>query len=74
MHIGHSLNIKYEMGPAGSRMTLTETKFEKDLGVYTANDLKPAAQCDQAAAKATIEGGADDIFQRLRCNRFSAGV
>ena len=43
------------MGPAGSRVTPTETNIEKDLGVSTANDLNPAVQCEQAAAKARRE-------------------
>ena len=51
-HVCHSLNINNEMGPAGGRVTLSETNIAKDLGVYTANDLKPAVQCEQAAAKA----------------------
>ena len=50
MHIGHSLNLGYATGLAGSRVTLYETKVEKDLGVYSANDLKPTVQCEQAAA------------------------
>ena len=39
------------MGPTGSRVTHTETNIEKDLGVSTANDLKLAAQHEQAATK-----------------------
>ena len=51
MQVGHALNINSGMGPAGSRVTPTETNIEKDLGVSTANDLNPAVQCEQAAAK-----------------------
>ena len=40
------------MGPAGGRLTLSETNIVKDLGVYTPNDLKPAVQCERAAAEA----------------------
>ena len=39
------------MGPAGSRVTLSETNIANDLGVYTLDALKPAVQCEQAAAK-----------------------
>ena len=51
-HVRHSLNINNEMGPDGGRATLSETNIGKDLGVYIANDLKPAVHCEQAAAKA----------------------
>ena len=37
------------MGPAGSRVTVSETNIAKDLGEYTENALKPAVQ---SAAKA----------------------
>ena len=60
-HVPHSLNINNEMGPACGRATLSETNIAKNLGIYAANDLKPAVQCEQAAAKAMRgEGSADD--------------
>ena len=49
-HFGQSLNIDNEMGSAGSKVTLETKVIAKDIA-YTANDLKPAVQCEQAAAK-----------------------
>ena len=46
MHVGHSLNINNEMGPAGSRVLLSERNIGKALRIYASNELKPAIQCD----------------------------
>ena len=52
MQVGHSLNSNSELGRAGSTVTLTEMNIEVDHGVSAANDLNPAVQCEQPAAKA----------------------
>ena len=52
MHIAHSCKTEYDMGPENDRVTLQETDGERDLGVFITKDLKPAVQCEKAAAKA----------------------
>ena len=50
------------MGPAGGIKTLGETNIAKDLGVYTANDLKPAVPCEHSAAEAMTVVRCTQIF------------
>ena len=52
MHIAHSCKTEYDMGPENNRVKLQETDGERDLGVFITRDLKPAMQCEKAAAKA----------------------
>jgi hypothetical protein len=40
------------VGPANGRVRLQETNEERDLGIIITKDLKPAIQCEKAAAKA----------------------
>ena len=53
MHVGHDYATKYYIEEGQSLQELATTTVEKDLGIYTRNDLKPARQCTAAAAKAS---------------------
>ena len=54
MHIGrHNPNHKYQIGG----VEMTETREEKDLGVWIGSDLKPVAQCERAAKAANAALG-----------------
>ena len=54
MHIGrHNPNHRYQIGG----VEMTETKEEKDLGVWIGSDLKPVAQCERAAKAANAALG-----------------
>jgi len=52
MHIGHDLPTIYTMSDGNNTIHLETITVEKDLGVYTTNDLKPTEQCIHAARKA----------------------
>ena len=52
MHLGRSNNkFEYSMG----NHKLEVTNEERDLGIIMCSNLKPAKQCQQAYAKASIE-------------------
>ena len=51
MHVGHNVGTEYQMMENGKMVKLGVTK-EKNLGIYTTNNLKPSMQCMKAASKA----------------------
>jgi len=53
MHDGHNYQTEYYMEQDSKLCKLIEATKEKDLGVITTCDLKPAQQCAEAAKKAT---------------------
>ena len=54
MHIGpNNPKVQYSM----NNKTLATTNSEKDLGVYTSDDMKPSLNCAKAAHKATTALG-----------------
>ena len=53
MHVGHNYPTEYYMEQDSKLCKLIEVTEEKDLGVITTCDLKPARQCAEAAKKAT---------------------
>ena len=50
MHIGHKLGTKYYMMDDTRKVELQSVSVEKDLGVFTTDNLKPSLQCQKAAA------------------------
>ena len=52
MHVGHSVGTEYHIMENWKMVKLGVTKEEKDLGIYTTNNLKPSMQCTKAASKA----------------------
>jgi len=53
MHVRHNYPTEYYMEQDSKLCKLIEATEEKDLGVITTYDLKPARQCAEAAKKAT---------------------
>jgi len=53
MHMGHGLPTRYYISDGQQRKELKVIEKEKDLSVYSTNDLKPSKQCAVAAAKAS---------------------
>ena len=49
---GLNVGTEYHMTENGKMVKLGEIKEEKELGVYTTNNLKPSMQCTKAASKA----------------------
>ena len=41
MHVGHNVGTEYHLMENGKMMKLEVTKEEKDLGIYTINNLNP---------------------------------
>lgn len=50
MHIRHAFKIEYTLIQNSRRSKLQEIKVEKDLGVYTTDDLKPSVHCAKATS------------------------
>ena len=53
LHVGHNYPTEYYMEQDSKLCKLIEATEEKDLGVITTCDLKPARQCAEADKKAT---------------------
>ena len=53
MHVGHDFPTSYHLQNGEKLEELQTVKEEKDLGVYTTNDLKPGRHWRAAAARAS---------------------
>ena len=71
MHIGHKFDTKYYMMDDTRKVELQSVSVEKDLGVFTTDNLKPSLQCQKAAAKArSVLGMVRRNFRKLNVNGF----
>ena len=71
MHVGHSFQTVYTLTDEGKTYKLQEIREEKDLGVYTTDNLKPSLQCSKAAGKAmSILGMINRNFKHIDTEDF----
>ena len=55
----------------GKMLKLEVTKKEKDLGIYTTNNLKPSMQCTKATSKASsVLGMTRRHFKTIDAEKF----
>ena len=71
MHIGHQMDTKYYLKGITNTVELKGIKEERDLGLLVTCDMKVAAHCKKAAAKANaITGLINRHFKRLKRKDF----
>ena len=71
MHVGHNVGREYHVMENGKMVKLGVTNEEKDLDIYTTNNLKPSMQCTKAALKArSVLGMIRQHFKNIDADEF----